>query len=148
MEKFRKHFIAHWFFNINRKLLIMEGAFIYMALACMVLTWGVLNYYNSFMIIPYLIPFAFGFYQFMLPGIKDITELSNHWRTQLRLLKDPKMKHVFNTDYDKWLEKRLDEKFEEENGYKFEDLEFVAVQKWQPVGLVIAVLIVVLIYAI
>jgi len=147
METIRKYFIARYFIRFeNKKFLIMEGAFIYMLFACIVLTYGVLYHFNSFRIIPFMIPFTFGVWQFLRKGIKDIDDLYPHWQTQLMLLKDPKMNHVFNTDYDKHLESQLEKMWFEKYDEYYKDLKFVKLQKWQPVALPIIALIIVLLY--
>ena len=148
MKTIRKYFIAHYFIRReNGKFLIMEGAFIYMLFACIVLTYGVLYHFNSLRIIPFILPFAFGVWQFLQKGIKDIEDLYPHWRTQLRLLKDPRMNQVFNTDYDKHLEAELAEKWFATYGENYKDLTFVKLQKWQPLALPIIAIIIVLLYS-
>lgn len=148
MKTIKNYFTAHYFIQFkNEKFLIIEGAFIYFIAACMILAYGVLYHFNTVQIIPFILPLAFGFYMVMQKGVEDITDLQDHWRTQLRLLGDPRMAHVFNTDYDKRLEEILAEKFISVHGVKFENLVFVRLQKWQPIALVVLVLLVVWFYS-
>jgi hypothetical protein len=172
LNDLKKAFIAHYFYQIkNGKFLVFEGAFVYMIFACMVLSYGVIYHFNSFGLIPFLIPFALGFYMFIkdikidedsskfrrylarkinpyiINKINDINELAPHWRTQLRALTDPRLGHLFNSQYDLWLEEHLDNKWLETYGERFEDRQEVKLNKCLPIALPVLCVIVILLYA-
>jgi hypothetical protein len=148
LNDLKKAFIAHYFYQFkNGKFLVFEGAFVYMLFACMVLSYGVIYHFNSFGLIPFLIPFSLGFYMFLQKGTSDINDLAPHWRTQLRALTDPRLGHKFNSQLDIWLEEHLENKWLETYGERFEDMEFVKLQKWLPIALPVLCVIVILLYA-
>jgi hypothetical protein len=171
LKHLRLSIISHYFIQMkNGKFLILEGMYIYMIFACMVMTYGTLFHYNTIQIIPFIMPFAFGFWQvvgkikidessrkwkvflarvlnpLIFSKITHIDELSGSWRTQLRLLRHPIMGHKFSSKYDIVLEQRLEMKFEEEYEIAFDDARLVNISKGIALVLVIACLMVVWFY--
>lgn len=145
MKTLKAWYMKRYFFQVsNGKFFVIEAAFIYMIFACAIAAWGTLEYYDTWYIIPFFIPFAIGFamWQTDNPGIDA---LGSSWRTKLLLLKDQSMEYI-KFGNEAYLEKRLDARWRETYNEDFEDMEYVALQMWHPILLVIIVLIVVWIW--
>jgi hypothetical protein len=169
--RIRKAILAHYFWQFkNGKFLMVEGLYMYMVVACMILTYGVLFHYNTIQIIPFMLPFLFGAYQIfgkikvkdnsgkikrffakilnplLFSKIKDIHELDGHWLTQLRMLKHPALWLQFNSEEDLRFEIELEQKFMQTYLIDFNDTEVVAGQKLISLILVLSCLLVVYFY--